>query len=182
MGFNAGHSALVWLLSTPPSTRVLAFDLLDHPYTSPSISYLHSLFPGRLEVVAGDSGLSVPSFVAMHPHFSCDVVFIDGGHETDQALRDLRNFRALAKPDSIVVLDDMDVRSVRAALEEMVQEGIVVEGNRSWHRVETMGLQLGLLEKGVRENSSTWNLWRTRPQLHLYRGMYAEVMTLSYVT
>ena len=40
VGVNAGHSSLNWLLSSHPSTNVLAFDLGEHEYTKHALDFL----------------------------------------------------------------------------------------------------------------------------------------------
>lgn len=40
VGFNAGHSSLNWLLSSHPSSKVLAFDLGDHNYVEHALDFL----------------------------------------------------------------------------------------------------------------------------------------------
>ena len=45
IGFNAGHSALVWLLGHTNST-LLSFDLGYHPYTRIAAAYLMKRYGG----------------------------------------------------------------------------------------------------------------------------------------
>merc|ERR1719515_691716 len=52
VGFNAGHSAMLFLLSNP-RVKVYSFDLGLHPYTTPATALLSAQFPGRFEFVKG---------------------------------------------------------------------------------------------------------------------------------
>ena len=60
VGFNAGHSAALWL-SAKPSIRVVTFDLLGFPYSAACLSFLKDRFPGRLAAHRGDSAIQVRS-------------------------------------------------------------------------------------------------------------------------
>lgn len=96
IGYNAGHSAHVWLSARPDmQTKLVAFDLASHPYTTISQRHMDALyvlllsllwwgalshvllmyrFPGRLELIAGDSLETVPAYAAEHPETQCDIV------------------------------------------------------------------------------------------------------------
>ncbi|CAN0353313.1 unnamed protein product, partial [Discosporangium mesarthrocarpum] len=96
IGFNSGHSSLNWLLSTGPRVRVLSFDIGDHPYVHLARDYLTELFPGRLEVILGDSTDTVPAFAAAAMASGeevgvCNLLFVDGDHSKQGALEDIRN-------------------------------------------------------------------------------------------
>jgi hypothetical protein len=47
VGFNAGHSALNWLLYTPPHVRIIAFDIMMAPYVALGAQALRALFGPR---------------------------------------------------------------------------------------------------------------------------------------
>ena len=55
IGFNAGHSALLFLAITPPETKVVSFDLGEYAYVFAAKRYIDSVFPGRHTLVTGDS-------------------------------------------------------------------------------------------------------------------------------
>ena len=54
IGFNAGHSALVFLIANPDS-KLTIYDIGWHPYTRACYYYLDSVFPGRITFIEGDS-------------------------------------------------------------------------------------------------------------------------------
>ena len=85
IGFNAGHSTLLWLTASPNIT-VLSFDLGRWMYTKPMAKFLKERFPGRLLLILGDSTKTFPDHSAMFRH-RCDIISVDGGHTYDVALK-----------------------------------------------------------------------------------------------
>ena len=58
----------------------------------------------------------------------CELIFIDGGHSYDVAIRDLKNFAALANlKNNVLLLDDTFLDDVRRAWDEMLDMGYVEE-------------------------------------------------------
>lgn len=59
------------------------------------------MFPGRLEVILGDSRVTVPAYATAEETAGrdprvCDVVFVDGDHSEEGAYADIVNLQALA--------------------------------------------------------------------------------------
>ena len=102
VGFNAGHSALLYLLANPYS-QIHFFDLGEHRYSRACFDFLNSQFPGRLSVVWGDSTVTIPEF---QEHRLFDFIHIDGGHTRFVAESDVHNCRSLAKENALVMIDD----------------------------------------------------------------------------
>ncbi len=107
IGFNAGHSALVMLLANP-NASIIAFDLCEHVYTRECFEYLNGEFPGRLQLIPGDSRRTLPEYRSSHPETRFDLFHIDGGHSVEIAQTDFFNCRAMARENSLVVLDDVN--------------------------------------------------------------------------
>jgi hypothetical protein len=65
IGFNAGHSALLFLLSTKQiPLHFTIFDLGCHPYTRPALNYIASKFPNTVfEYIEGNSILTFPEWI-----------------------------------------------------------------------------------------------------------------------
>jgi len=106
IGFNAGHSSYVFL-EARPDVRVVSFDLGEHSYVSAAKDFIDKKFPGRHELVLGDSTVTVPRYRAENHEARFDLAFVDGGHEYEVASADLRNCRMLMARDSLVVMDDL---------------------------------------------------------------------------
>lgn len=129
VGFNMGHSALYWLIVG--ASRVLSFDLGEHAYISPAATWLTERFPGRVQVIVGDSRVTVPSFHAMWPDVRCDLIFVDGGHTEAAAEADLRNFEPMAnRTHHIVLMDDVDNPDVARAWDNLLASGRAVEDGK----------------------------------------------------
>lgn len=103
IGFNAGHSALLYLLANPYS-KIHFFDLGEHQYSRLCFDYLNEKFPGRLSVTWGDSTVTIPQY----PITLFDFIHIDGGHTRFIAESDFHNCRSLAKAHALVMIDDYD--------------------------------------------------------------------------
>ena len=110
IGFNAGHSALYWLGSSN-RTRLLSFDLGIHDYAKVMANYIMTKYPGRFQIIWGDSTKTVPSTVKnlIQSGFfgGCDVIVVDGGHTYDVAISDLRNMQLFATSQRhLLIVDD----------------------------------------------------------------------------
>ena len=103
IGFNAGHSALLYLVSNPYS-KIHFFDLGEHAYSRGCFEYLSSQFPGRMSVTWGDSTVTVPA----HPASLFDLIHIDGGHSRYVAESDFYNCRPYANESTYLIVDDYD--------------------------------------------------------------------------
>ena len=133
IGFNAGHSALTWLVGMPDA-KVLSFDLGVHEYTTVARDVLQAKYPGRLELVLGDSADTVPRYLAQHPELRCNVIFIDGSHKYGPVVQDLLNIAPAADHEygHVLIMDDFGCvenycRNVRSAFYKLVHEYRVQE-------------------------------------------------------
>jgi len=106
IGFNAGHSSYVFL-DARPDVHVVSFDLGEHSYVSAAKNFIDKKFPGRHELVLGDSTITVPQYRLTTPEATFDLAFVDGGHDYAVASADLRNCRSLVSHGGLVVMDDL---------------------------------------------------------------------------
>jgi predicted O-methyltransferase YrrM len=105
IGFNAGHSAEVFL-GANENLMLTSFDLGAHDYVFTGKEYIDITYPNRHRLIIGDSKITVPEFTAKNPETKFDVIFIDGDHEYDGAVADLTNCLKLAHKNTIIILDD----------------------------------------------------------------------------
>lgn len=102
IGFNAGHSCLLYLLANNES-HITVFDICEHKYTIPCFEYLQSLFPNRLTLYSGDSVETVPLFYKNNIDVKFDLIHIDGDRYNNIPKIDFDNVFKLAS--NIIILD-----------------------------------------------------------------------------
>jgi hypothetical protein len=104
VGFGAGHSSLLFLTHTPPSTRVHSFDTGLARYTLPAHDWLDDRFPERLGIYLGESAHTLPTLPSYFPHEACQLVYVDGGIAYADVAGDLALLRRLADPAGHVLV------------------------------------------------------------------------------
>ncbi len=105
IGFNAGHSAEVFLKNNSTLT-LTSFDLGSHNYVLIAKEYIDLTYPNRHTLIIGDSTITVPKYIKNNKNTKFDIIFIDGGHDYKIANTDLTNCMKLAHNDTIVIIDD----------------------------------------------------------------------------
>ena len=115
IGFNAGFSTLLMLFSNP-NLYMTCFDLGEHSYTLPCFQQLKKTFGKRISILLGDSTKVLPSVDA-----SFDFIHIDGGHETEIVISDIRNCYRFCEKQTIVIMDDYDFTQISRLWDEHVK-------------------------------------------------------------
>lgn len=142
IGFNAGHSAEIFLESNKELT-LTSFDLGEHNYVRVAKEYIDITYPKRHKLIIGDSRKTIPIYVESNLQSNkdskFDIIFIDGGHDYEIAKMDIKNCIDLAHKDTIVILDDTiftkgweqpwTIGPTRA-WSEYLQQGKITELNR----------------------------------------------------
>ena len=123
VGFNAGHSAMLALTCNPELTYV-GVDLARHRYTAACFDYLKSVFGSRISLIPGDSRETLPAIENLE---TFDLFHVDGGHDFDVVVEDLRNIAAGARPGSRIVIDDMTGTHLRVLCDFYVAKGTFAE-------------------------------------------------------
>lgn len=124
IGFNAGHSALIMLLSNPDA-KVVSFDLGTHMYTTPCYEALQRYFPGRIELILGNSIETVSRYFRENRSTRFDLYHIDGGHNPVIANKDFINCYLNAHDGSYVIWDDIQFGNLRNLWLEYQEKGYV---------------------------------------------------------
>lgn len=136
IGFNAGHSAELFLENS--NAYVHSFDLGDHfhQYLKYGKQYINKNYPDRHTLILGDSTIRVPIF-AQNNDIKFDIIFIDGGHSYEVAYADLMNCRKLANKNTIIIMDDIIQNNISfidywtvgpsRAWNELIQNNLLVE-------------------------------------------------------
>jgi hypothetical protein len=108
VGFNAGHSAMLFLESLP-NARLITFDVggPTKPWLLRQRSRLESLYGERFELIVGDSKVEVPTWASRSGHTACDVVFIDGSKTYEGRLADLVQLHSASHFGTTVFLDEV---------------------------------------------------------------------------
>lgn len=114
IGFNAGFSTLLMLL-TNPNIQITCFDLGEHKYTLPCYEKLKETFGNRISIIIGDSTKTLET---INDHF--DLIHIDGGHSTDVANSDILNSYRLSKSRTILIMDDYDFHNLHELWDEYI--------------------------------------------------------------
>ena len=146
IGFNAGHSANVFLKHNS-SLLLTSFDLGDHKYGPAAKEYINTQYPNRHMLILGDSKQTVADYIVRNPGKTFDIIFIDGGHDYETARADLENCRKLAHMNTIVIMDDTvfywDWYGPTKAWNEFVDTNKVVELGRRDYSIRGRGMAWG---------------------------------------
>jgi hypothetical protein len=91
-----------------------SFDLGEFGAPFVAKRWIDMAFPGRHTLVLGSSMQTLLDLLDGNSHlddgdaaFTCDIIFIDGGHEYEVVAADVLNFWRLASPGAPVVFDDV---------------------------------------------------------------------------
>lgn len=141
IGFNAGHSAYLFLQNSRASvfsfaSKHTAGSGRQHTFAI-AVRCIGQKFDARHTVHIGVSRVSVPKFIRLNAGVTFDLISFDGGHSLSCARADLRNCAALAHPQTVLVMDDVHVparkaweRGPTAAWQETCSLGLVRECGR----------------------------------------------------
>lgn len=105
VGFNAGHSALLFLDVLADSTLV-EFDYGDMPWALQNAKLFDHIYGRRFHYILGDSGATIPSFAGEHPDLRCHVLFVDGAKGAAPRRKDILNLRPMSHPGALVFGDE----------------------------------------------------------------------------
>lgn len=126
IGFNAGHSCLLFLLSNP-NNKIDCFDICEHSYSQKCFEYLSNTFPGRITLNIGDSKSVLPIFKKENPEKLYNIIHIDGSHEFNDANCDFYNTLHMTKNNSYLIFDDINLPQMKYLWDGYVRDNHVKE-------------------------------------------------------
>lgn len=110
IGFNGGHSCLLFLLANQYS-RIQIFDLGNHSYARECYNFLNAIFPNRINVVWGNS---LDTLVNFQSDMKYDLIHIDGGHGVDVLRSDIFQCKRFATTHTRMFIDDISYHPAHA--------------------------------------------------------------------
>ncbi len=128
IGFNAGHSAILFLAASHSEAHHIFFDLGDHTYTRPCADAIRQWYPEKnIQMVYGDSRVTIPRWIQTNPGAlgTFDVVHVDGGHSAECATSDLFAAYMLAKPGGLIIVDDIQSSDILDAVNVWMTSGVL---------------------------------------------------------
>ena len=132
IGFNAGHSMMLFLIGNNQINDVSVFDLASHKYTMRCAEYMYSKFPYcKINFYCGDSKTTLPNFIQEFPHNKeqFDLVHIDGGHTEDCVESDILYGEMLVSVNGLLIIDDTNVSYINSKVNDLISTGKYVELN-----------------------------------------------------
>lgn len=101
IGFNAGFSALLMLISNP-NVKITCVDICCHKYTLLCFNKIKEIFGDRINLLSGSSVDVLPTLFGTQ----YDMIHIDGCHLVNVAELDIKNSLQLCKTGTILIMDD----------------------------------------------------------------------------
>ena len=147
IGFNAGHSTMLFLLGrNGEPLNYTIFDIGSHPYTRPCFEYIQSKYTNvNFEYVEGDSTNTMSEWINNHKEFmyKYDVIHVDGGHSEHCIFNDMKNADLLVKKNGIVIVDDTHSDIINKIVDLYISSGNYVEMDL----LKTVGYQHRIIRK-----------------------------------
>lgn len=110
IGFNAGHSAMLFLLANP-NVKVTTIDIGDHMYVYPCANYMKTLFPDRFEIIYANS-IQMSSLSELQKN-TYDGLHIDGSKADRMHIFDFLNSLCYLKDECYVIYNDSQNHNVK---------------------------------------------------------------------
>jgi hypothetical protein len=129
IGINACHSLLLMLLVNP-TAEYLLFDLNNHKYTEPVLSYIKEAFPNtKIKAIFGDSVKTVTQYIEENPADwgTYDLCHLDGGHTQNIFSVDYENMKKLMIKDGPIIFDDYNHGQIRNFIDMKISQGEIVK-------------------------------------------------------
>lgn len=127
IGFNAGHSAFLFLLSNQVEEFTI-FDINEHSYTKLCYEHLSTLYNPMFEFVEGDSTMTIPKWLEKTNKYEYfDVVHVDGGHSLPVITNDFMNAIKMVKKNGYIIIDDVQKIHIQNLVDIYISTGALEE-------------------------------------------------------
>lgn len=126
IGFNLGHSTAVFLKARSDIV-VVSFDSMFNWWNWIGKNYFSENYPNRHRLVDGHPLITVPQFVAQKRNLKFDCIFINGMHDYHNAIGNLFNMQKLATPNTILIMNNIQLAEVNAVWEKCKTKGLIEE-------------------------------------------------------
>ncbi len=116
IGFNLGHTTEAFIEKSNAS--VVSVDIFRHAYSWIARIYFTKNFKKRIQFYRGDSKVVLEKLTLQEKKY--DLILIDGGHTYDVAKSDVENSIKLLNKNGILIIDNLEMKSVYEAVNEFV--------------------------------------------------------------
>jgi predicted O-methyltransferase YrrM len=150
IGVRRGRSLAV-VSAAAPDCKLVGFDMWVPGYAgmdNPGEEFIRKLITdgshrGSLELVSGDSHLTVPKYFKDHPDVYFDLITVDGDHSEAGAIEDLRKVIPRLKLGGVLVFDDI-TNPGHPELKRVWEKVIVADQRFSTWAFEELGFGVGV--------------------------------------
>jgi len=125
VGFNAGHSVLLYLYANP-NISIRTFDICSHSYTELCANYIQHMSGVDMVLFKGDSQVTLPEY---NENMLFDLIHIDGGHGVDIAKADLINCKKFSDKNTLLIFDDAQDTQLSNLLQQQIDCKFIKEVN-----------------------------------------------------
>jgi len=125
IGFNAGHSVLLYLYANP-KISIRTFDICNHSYSELCANYIRSMPVVDMILFKGDSQVTLPEY---NENVLFDLIHIDGGHGVDIAKADLINCKRFSNKNTLLIFDDAQDKQLSILLQQHIDCNLIKEVN-----------------------------------------------------
>ncbi len=117
IGFNGGHSCLMFLYNNPTLEKITIFDICEHKYVKPCFEYLKKEFSNvELELIEGDTRLTLDDYSKIP--YTFDFIHMDGGHGIDVIDNDIHHCKLMSK---LIIVDDTNYAPINSVVENSLK-------------------------------------------------------------
>jgi len=123
IGFNAGYSALLMLMSNP-TINLTCVDIKDHTYTPLCFEQIKRDY-SNIDIIYGSSVHILPTL----QNKKYDIIHVDGGHTRSLVQADIYNSLKLSHSGTYLIIDDTNLEYINQACDIIISKKIAVDTN-----------------------------------------------------